>query len=357
LSKKLILNIVKYVIFLGLGGVLLYFSLRGVKWAEFWGEVKSGQPMYIVAGILMGLGSHVFRTLRWQMLMKAAGHETKFGYTFASLLVGYGFNDLVPRAGELARCTMLYRSNKVPVSVGFGTVVTERLMDVVVLGILVLILLGMEGPHISEIWNNLSAASQSSPTPDDGISIGSIIKYAILGFVFAFILFVIIFRKRLAQNRFYVKMRDFLLQMRDALKSIFKLKNPLLFIFYTLSIWGCYIMMTWVPFKALDSTAGLGMYFSFIVLIMGGIGFVFPSPGGTGSYHYLVTQTFVAFAPLVVPMGMDKNEYHANVGGQAALVLHSSQYVSTLAAGLVAYIWLEVMMRRDRRREAAAAQA
>jgi uncharacterized membrane protein YbhN (UPF0104 family) len=349
LNRKQLINILKYIIFLSLGGVLLYFSLRNVDWADFKEQLVNGRPIYIVAGVLLGLGSHVFRALRWRLLMDAAGHRVTFGYTFASLLVGYGANDLVPRAGEVVRCTMLYRSRKVPVSVGFGTVVTERLTDVLVLGILMLILLGLEGPRIMQIWENLSAMSKSDPA--DGISIGQVVKYALLGFAAAFVLFVVVFRKRLGQSKFYQKMRTFLLQMKDALKSILRLKSPFLYILYTLSIWVFYVLMTWVPLLAMDSTADIGIYFSVIMLIMGGIGFVFPSPGGTGSYHILVQQAFIAFAPaaVLIPAGMNSADRLSDVGGQAAVVLHASQYVGTLMAGLVAYIWLEINIRKANR--------
>jgi uncharacterized membrane protein YbhN (UPF0104 family) len=324
--KGKIFAVLQYILFLGIGGGLFYFALKGIDYEELKSNLASADYSWFVLAMLCMMLSHLLRALRWKQLLAASGHDAPVGKIYGALLVGYGFNNLVPRSGEIARCTMLNRVSKVPFSTGFGTVITERVSDFIFLVILFCGLLLMEFEKIGEIWQSLG--SQSSGTPGTETSSRTKILIGFMIVVLIGILVFLLFLKQVKEMAVFKKAIEFINGLKDSAKSIFRLKHPFLFILYSVLIWFLYLLMTYLPMLAFKETAGLGLYFSFIVLVIGGIGFIFPSPGGTGSYHLAVIETFNVFR------GM-------RAAGQVyAIVAHAFQFFFTLLVGLVAYLIL-----------------
>ena len=137
LKKNKLFNILKYVFFLGAGIALLIYSFSGINLEKLWADLAGANTLRIILfvclALLVTLASHFFRALRWKMMLKSLGHEVNIWNAYASLMTGYGFNNIVPRGGEVMRCTMLFKSEQVPVSESMGSVITERLMDFLVL--------------------------------------------------------------------------------------------------------------------------------------------------------------------------------------------------------------------------------
>lgn len=327
MTRQRAIAILKYVLFLGAGIGLFYVAVKDIDMNRLLDGLASLNYFYVALTVVMLMFSHFFRAARWQMLMKASGHDVPLSSTFASVLVGYGFNTIVPRGGEFARCTVLTRAEGVPFATGFGTVITERLSDVLVLGMLFLGVFFAEYDKIGEIWNEMGAAA--STTPQQGMSLTRIIMLCMAGaFVLGVILFFL-FRKKIVTTSLWAKVAGFGKTFREALVSIFKLDKPWLFLLHTAGIWVSYLLMAYLPLLALKETSHLTFYFSFIVLVIGAIGFVFPSPGGTGSYHYLVEKTFQIFH------GMGPS------GAVYAIIAHAFQFVLTVLTGVIAWVWIE----------------
>lgn len=328
--NKKVISILKYVLGLTIGLGLLYLALRGVDFDEVKKGFKEANYLWVGIGLAVAILSHWFRAVRWKLLFRAAGYESNSLNLFAAVMVGYMVNQAVPRAGEISRVTLGSKTERIPMSVSFGTFVTDRIFDVICLGILVLVVFGLQFEQIQAIMDKAFASS-------DGSEGGSSLLLPILAGVFAVgALVVFLLRKRLAKIPIFKKAFDFAGQMWDAILSIRKMDQPVLFVVYTLGIWVCYILMTYLVFFALEETANLPFLFAVTAFTMGGIGMLFPSPGGIGSYHFAIITSFVAYA---AAFGWTESEA-SRVGTNIAFIIHTSQFIMMIVVGFLAYLYL-----------------
>lgn len=336
MSKEKTISILKYVLGLGLGGVLLWLALRGIEFEKLKGYFVQANYLWVALALVVALLSHWFRAVRWKMLIKAAGYESNSLNLFAAIMVGYMVNQAVPRAGEVTRVTFGSRTENFPLSVSFGTLVTDRIFDIICLGLLVLFIVLLQFEQINVIMDKAFASGEDAA--DSG---GGWIKWLLIGLPVAGIALWLIFRRQLEKVSLYQRVMKFLKEMWQAVKSVRKMDQPVLFVVYTLAIWICYILMTYLAFWALPDTANLPFMFALTAFTMGGIGMVFPSPGGIGSYHFAIIMSFVAYAGI---LGM--TEDHAQeVGTSIAFIIHTSQLVMMIAVGFLCYLFLVPKLR------------
>jgi uncharacterized protein (TIRG00374 family) len=282
--------IIQYAIIFAITFLLIMYSLRGLqgenKWdylKETWQAADKGW-LFAMAGIAML--SHLIRAERWRMLMAPAGHHPKLSNSFYSLMVGYLVNLVIPRGGELSRCYNLYKLDKTPVDMSFGTVVVERIIDMLCLLILIAVSFAVESEKLFQFINTLTfETSDKQATLNVNIllyiGIASILAITALFFY-------------LRQNE---KVRGFLSKtwkgFKQGLLSVFQLKNKWLFILYSITIWGLYFLTSYAVLKAFPTTSELGFGAVLSLFAIGSIAMAAPLPGGTGSYHVLVPQGLV----------------------------------------------------------------
>jgi glycosyltransferase 2 family protein len=223
----------------------------------------------------------------------------------------------LPRGGEVTRSINLYKLEKVPVDVSFGTVVVERVVDVICLLLMVLLSFWIE-------WDKLESFMQGLPFGQgDGALPGWLLPAA--AGLLLFIIAVVLLRK----NR---KVREFLNGFKNGLLSVFRLERKGLFLFYSFSIWGLYLLTSYWVLMAFSQTASLGFGAVFTIFAIGSIAMAVPLPGGTGSYHTLV------------PLGL-VTLYHLPKTDAVALVFifHAVQTLILIVAGLISAViswWL-----------------
>lgn len=329
--KKQILSAFKYIAGLGIGALLLFLTFRNIDLAHAWEQIGQANFTFVAGSLLVSLFSHFLRAVRWKMLLKPAGYATGTYHTFAAVMVGYMANNAVPRLGEVSRCSMLLKSDQVPFPVSIGTVVLERVIDVLVMGLLIGIAFLLEYDHLMEIVAQTMGASSSS-----GMSAGRYWILAALGV--AGLAGVYLIRKNYQRIRTLPvagKVLDFAEGLWKSLLGIFKLENPWLFIAITLLIWLCYVAQYYVCFFALEVTSSLSFYFAFMIMILGGIGIVLPVPGGVGAFHFFCQLTFIVFG------------YSEQSGANYALLIHTSQYLMLIAVGALAYFSLLLLPSRN----------
>lgn len=338
--KKSLLAIIKYLLGLGLGCVLLYFAFRGIDLEELTTELKDANLAWLLLAIGVGLVSHYFRAARWRMQMRASGYSPSQLNTFAAVMVAYLINLALPRAGEVARCSVLLRSDKVPLSTALGTVVVERVFDVIILGLLALVVFFLE---FDTLYQGLRLFSSDNPAEqgDAGLPVWLYVLalVGVLGAVLAFV-----FRQQILEIPLFQKIYQFIKDLLRSAMSIRKLEHPGLFVFYTLAIWGCYILMTYIGFFSMPVLRDMNMsmaYFALIITVVGGIGFALPSPGGMGSYHAAVIICFLGFQ--LMP---DAESSH-QLGLAFATILHTSQLIMMIVVGGLAYLYLWLQKPRD----------
>ena len=329
MTKK-ILNAIKYLLGLALGLVLLYLAMRKIDFADLKQKLEGAQYIWVLIALIAALFSHFFRSLRWNMLLHAAGSEVDTWNAFAATLVNYLVNQAIPRGGEVARCTMIYRSDKVPVSTSLGTVISERVIDLICL----LSLIGFF--TVTEFEKIVLFLGKAGEGMSGKVETLDPLMVYVLGFIpILGVFLLILFRKKLFRNPGFLKLLDFVKNLIKSAKSVFRLKKAWLFFLYTFLIWSCYAIMTYLPFLALPESSGLGLYFGLLTLTAGGLGMAFPSPGGVGSYHIAVTTVFVIFLEESMGVGAANT-----LGGAIATIIYVSQLLMIVAFGFLAYLFL-----------------
>lgn len=336
--NKTVISILKYSVGLGLGMGLLYLSLKDVEFEKVKQGFAEANYWWVAIGLAVAVLSHWFRAVRWKMLIEAAGYESNSVHLFASTMVGYMVNQAVPRLGEVTKATITSKTEKLPVAVSIGTMVTDRIFDVICLALLLGSVLVLQYEEIMTVFDEAFAGTAEAGTGETGDSM----LFPVLAGIFGMGLFLtILLRKQLARISFVKKVFNFIGSIWDAILSVRKMSNPILFLFYTVAIWTCYILMTYLVFFSLEQTANLPFIFALTAFVMGGIGMVIPSPGGVGSYHFAIIMSFVGYASI---LGFTSSEAQT-VGTNIAFIIHTSQFLMMIVVGFLAYLYLVPKIR------------
>ena len=152
--NKKVKKILQYIFFLGLGIVLFYYAYRDFELDEFKNELSNLNYWWLLLVFVFGALSHISRAVRWRMLIEPLGHKPGLANTILSVFILYFINIIIPRGGELARCTLINKYEKVPITKLFGTVVTERVIDVIVLFMMIFAVLIMQLSKLDEFIIN-----------------------------------------------------------------------------------------------------------------------------------------------------------------------------------------------------------
>lgn len=287
------LNISKFLFFLGLGILLIWLALRKTTDEEF-ANIKisflNANYFWISLSILITGLSHYFRALRWRILLAPLGHTPKISNTFFAVMVGYLANFAIHRMGEVTRCGLLTTYEKVPFTTGFGTVISERALDVICLIIIFFAALGIEFDRISGIANDLVFNTVSGKFHSLMQKQTFVIAAGIILVMLAIILFY--FRKKI-QSLFSAKAKGFFIGLWNGLISIKNVDKPVMFIVHTLLIWIMYVLQVYVCFFAFPETAGLPVMVAVVIVVFGSLG-VIATPGGTGAYQLIVIQILMS---------------------------------------------------------------
>jgi uncharacterized protein (TIRG00374 family) len=281
-------SVLQYILIFGATIFLIWFSLRQLKvedgqdkWTFLLQTWKAADKGWLMVMALVAVASHIVRAERWRMLMVPTGNKTKLSYSFLSLMIGYLVNLAVPRGGEVSRCYNLYKLDKTPVEISFGTVVVERIVDLICLMLLIILAFVVEYEKLFAFINTLPW----NVAGDDS-------KFMMLLYLFLFVLlFVGVFYFLIKKNqRFKNFVYKIWIGFKEGLFSIFRLENKWLFLFYSALIWFLYFLMSYTVIEAFPQTEGLGMNAVLSLFAIGSIAMAAPLPGGAGSYHVLVPQ-------------------------------------------------------------------
>ena len=281
---------------------------------------------WVLVSLLIGLLSHISRTLRWGLMIEPISHKPGFVNTFLAVMVGYLMNMALPRMGEISRCGVLSRYEKISFTKLFGTVVAERLIDVVSLLILLMIVVVIQfGKMLSFIEKN----------PEISDKITSVVKSPIIiaGFVILLIL-AYFFRNTFKETAVFKRLKALLLNFREGFVSIRNIRQKGWFWFHSVFIWFCYYLMLYVIFFAFDFTSDLNPIAGLTTFVLASFGMVAPVQGGIGAYHFMATEGLALYG---VP--------HEN-GVIFAFVAHTSSTVMIIAVGLFSLLALPFINRR-----------
>jgi glycosyltransferase 2 family protein len=265
--------------------------------------------------------AHGSRAARWQMLLEPLGYKPSFFNVNNAVWLGYFANNLVPRLGEVTRCSQLYKSDNIPVDKSLGTVVTDRIFDVVTLFLLLMLHLIIDFDKLWAFINQQLVQNAGQETGKSNLMIWLLIGVGIFGFLF------LIFRKKIMQISVFKTIIEKLQGLLDGLLSIRHLKNPPLFIFYSILIWAMYYAMGYVLFLAIPKFADLPLIAGLTFLVSGALAMILPSPGGAGTITAIVSPVFVTM------YGLSKDD-----AGTLSTFVQSSQMLATLVIGLIIFL-------------------
>lgn len=295
-------SVLKFFAFLSIGAIILFFVYRSNQSAyeldcalksiaiedcslmkKIFTDFRSVKVSWIVIIIVLFMISNIFRALRWDMMLESLGYHARKSNLFFTIMLGYFANLGIPRSGEVIRAASLSKYENIPVEKVMGTIVLDRIMDVVCLLIVVAIAIILEGKRI---WQYLS---EHAVLPGSNLlSNPQFYLIAIIGVVL--IALIYIKRDLLLQSKIGLKIQSMLQGFYAGIMSVRNLQSPVSFILYSAGIWLMYYLMTYLCFFAFEPTSELGPIAGLTIFIFGTLGIVVPSPGGMGSYHYLVTE-------------------------------------------------------------------
>jgi hypothetical protein len=289
--KKYLFSIIQFVLFLSLGIFLVWLSIRSFSTAEII-QIKNLVFTADLNLIIPCMGilvlSHYIRAIRWKMMFVPLGYTPKTSNVFLAVVAGFFFNLLFPRLGEVMKCTLISRDEKIPVDRLIGTMVAERIIDVLCL-LLVIILtittqLEIVGGYAQETWNAIGDMISMSPMK---------LMMAALVLIVGLFLFVILVGKS-SSSKFYNKIKELFKGVIQGLLSVGKIKNKYTFIFHTLVIWSLYLLSIRVGFLAMNDLAHLGWVPSLTILTFGSFAMI-ATQGGIGAYQLIVQKSLLLY--------------------------------------------------------------
>ncbi|MFW6259662.1 MAG: lysylphosphatidylglycerol synthase transmembrane domain-containing protein [Tangfeifania sp.] len=327
--KKTAYKIVRFLAFFAAGAFLFWLIYKD----QDIGRIKSvlrNDVNYFWIGIslIIGLFSHISRTLRWGLMIKPISHKPRFINTFLSVMIGYLMNLVLPRMGELSRCGVLARYEKISFTKLLGTVVAERAVDMLTLLILLAIVI------VSQFGEMLHFL-QSNPEIESRLQSIIFSPYLIIGFA-AFIAMAFIFRKTLKNTLFYQKIADILSNLKEGFISIRSIEQKGWFFFHSALIWILYYLMLYVVFFAFDFTSNLNPLAGLTTFVLASFGMVAPVQGGMGAWHFMATEALALYGVA-----------YEN-GIIFAFVAHTSMNGMIIVIGIISMLVLPFLNRRKK---------
>ncbi len=319
----------QYAIAILVGGFFIYLVFNDTDWADLFMRIKSANLNWLLLGLAISILSHFIRAYRATMLYHAMGYPVGSTNSFFAVLIGYMANYAIPRAGEVARCAVLKKTDEVPIEKSLGSVITERIVDMLLLVLILAAIFLLQFDLIVDFISkavNKGNSSEASALPLKWILVGGTIIIATLLFML---------RKKLRASPMLVKLFDLFEGFGDGLLSIRHLKNPVLFIILSIAIWVCYILMMYFCLFAMEPTSHLSFIDCLTVFAIGTIGIVLPAPGaGAGTYHFFIIQSLLLF-------GVGEAD-----GKAYATMVHGSQMILLLVLGAIASVFVLLQKKK-----------
>jgi uncharacterized protein (TIRG00374 family) len=308
----MIKSILKYTFSTLLAAALLYWAIdkSDLRWNDIYVTFQQANYTWVGISLAIALISHIFRALRWEQLLGAMNYYPGTTRTLSAVLIGYFANFIVPRMGEVSRCGSLNKTANIPFEKSFGTVITERIIDLLGLLILVGLTFLVEWKPIQQfLFPNFQIPSTLTLV---GLASGSIAaitvlwvkKGALLSFWDGFT----------ANSTIGKKINGWVL----GISSIQEVSQPGKFILYSIAIWIAYFANTYTLFLAFPVSANLGFSAALTVLVMGTFGMATPTQGGIGAYHSLVASALGFYLIPIKEATLLATFFH---GTQMALIL------------------------------------
>lgn len=326
--KKTALKVLQFLAFFVMGAFIFWLIYKDQDIEHIKSVLQNGvNYWWVLLSLFMGLLSHISRTLRWGLMIEPIGHKPRFINTFLAVMVGYFMNLALPRMGEVSRCGVLARYEKISFTKLLGTVVAERLVDVISL----LILLGVV---IVSQFGKMLRFINDNPSIKEKLLTALSSPWLIVLVILLVVLFYL-FRKRFKHFKVFQKIIELIQNFKEGFISIRNIKKKGWFLFHSVFIWLMYYTMLYVIFFAFDFTQHLSPIAGLTTFVLASFGMVAPVQGGIGAWHFMAKEALSLYGV-------------ANENGIIfAFVAHSSMTAMIIIIGIISVLILPFINRRN----------
>lgn len=323
------LRLLKTLVPLLIGVYLVWYfftSMSKESLNYFYEAIQRANYFWIFLALSISFLTYCLRAYRWKYMLEPLGYQTTFWNRYHAMMIGYLVNMTIPRAGEASRAAMLYRSDGIPFSTSFGTIIAERAIDLFMLALVSLFSMWIGYDNFIEIFNQIQTKFSDSTSSENG----KLIKYLIYSFFFLGIIIVLVLMK------FKPMLRNKIFHLINGLIagvfSIFKCKNPFAYVFQTFVIWILYIVYFGLPFLSLEETSHFPMDGILLGFIVGAIGISFTN-GGIGTFPLLLGMVVIFYLSNSEPNAMA-------IGNALGMIIWVSQTILVIVMGLISLVLL-----------------
>lgn len=305
----ILIAIVLAVVFIGL-------TIKQTDFNVLKNAAANANYFWFFASMAISIVAYWFRASRWKLLLDPLGYPIPVKSGFWAISFAYFMNLTIPRSGEVARATSLYKMENVPVDKSLGIILLERVIDLFFLSLFFLLALIFNAETLFSFFSFADTSSFGK------MGIAAAVLFAVL---------LILWYSKGFLSRFslFKKVESFLSGIFEGFKSILHLKKRTAFILYSVGIWICYFLMTYLVVFAFKETSHFGLAEGFFLIIAGALGMILPAVGGL-AYPYVIS---IAFAAIYITSGQSAEEGRV-VGNYFGLMLYFAQIISILTFGL-----------------------
>lgn len=329
MNKKLAATI-RYVVFAGIAIALIWFIFRDQNIDELLAAANKINYWWIGISMLVSVPAYVIRAARWNLLLKVLGYNPSLLNATKAVSMGYLFNLAFPRLGEVTRCTVLNRQEKIPLNTLIGTVVAERAIDVLCL-LLIIFFVALAGAEmLGKHLNNLLIVPLQH-------KLGQLANNTLLMVIIAVIAVaaLVTLRILIRRSKFGEKIKAFIVDFTSGITSVFRMKKQSRFWLLTILLWSFYFAMMYVCYFGIPELLKLSFIDSLFVFVLGSLGMAAPTPGGAGTYELTATAGFT----LVGVAAQD--------GLVMVTVFHISQILTSIILGTISLLTLSKSKKPD----------
>jgi glycosyltransferase 2 family protein len=335
--KKQLIGFIKLALSLGIGfGLVVWFlsQMSGGERQQVIEDTKRAKILWVIIPPLISLLSNYFRTQRWRLLLRPLGYNPRFLNTFLSVMIMYFLNLFIPRLGEVSRCGILARYEKVPMDKAIGTMVLERLTDLVCLLIVAILLVAFEHDKFIQLYYEIYKNSKATyGAVIAKYQVSPFITYGFLAaLVLGFIVFLSLQSRKHGLQKIMKNLGERAMGLVNGIISIKDIHNPWEFLFHSVAIWVCYLLTPYFTFKMFPETSQLGILCAGVCLFFGGIAYSL-TPGGLG------------LAPIFTNIILQLYGIAGAVAISVGWVGWGVQTIAVLAVGVVSFILIAIINR------------
>ena len=329
-------TLLKVLVSLGLGVYLTWYLfdiMSEEDIAVFKKTIINSNYWLITLSLILALVSYFSRAYRWGYTLWPMGYKSSFKNQYHSIMIGYLVNMTIPRAGEFSRAVMLKRSDNIPIGPGFGTIVTERIIDMIIMFSLAALAILISPNETSIIFKRIKESFVGTSSEDGGSGF----------WMYAFILFGLILLGLLLIKRIRQRVLEFLNSLKEGLSSIFKVKQYWAYLFHTLIIWISYLVMFALPFYAIEGTSNVPFSGMLLAFSFGALGISFTN-GGMGAYPLLIGITTAYY---LQKQGVENADA---IGNALGMVIWATQTIFLILLGLISLVLMPRKYNTDEKR-------